>query len=120
MPSVKVQEPSFTFSPTFVGGAARLPLTLANEATVPATLVCDLTAHPDFELMLSSEDGAWGSQMLCTNDLWQHVLKRLHCMSAAVRGASTPCHSHCLLQEMPGRPPATRAALSRGLGPTGR
>ncbi|KAI8473771.1 MAG: hypothetical protein J3K34DRAFT_497953 [Monoraphidium minutum] len=59
VPCVLVREPCLAFPPTFVGGAARLPLTLANEAAVPATLVCDLTSLPDFELLLTRD--AWAS-----------------------------------------------------------
>jgi hypothetical protein len=36
-----------------VGGSARLPLVLANDAPVPAALLLDLAAHPEFDLQLS-------------------------------------------------------------------
>jgi len=55
LPSIKLEQPSLPFPPTFVGSAARLPLTLVNTTAVPATLVCDLTGLVDFELLLSSE-----------------------------------------------------------------
>jgi hypothetical protein len=55
LPSVSVAEGGLTFPPTFVGTSSRLPLTLVNAAPVPATLVCDLTKLPDFELLLPRE-----------------------------------------------------------------
>ncbi len=41
----------------FVGSSSRLPLTLLNTSPVAATLMCDLTASPDF-------------QLLCPKDAW--------------------------------------------------
>lgn len=41
----------------FVGSSSRLPLTLINASPVAATLMCDLTASPDF-------------QLLCPKDAW--------------------------------------------------
>jgi hypothetical protein len=62
LPSVTVQEPALSFPPTFVGSSARLPLTLSNAAPVPAVLLLDLTALPEFELLLHRGFfGGWGA-----------------------------------------------------------
>lgn len=52
-----MEEGPLSFPDTYVGASARLPLTLANGAPVPATLVCDLTGYPEFELLLSRGPG---------------------------------------------------------------
>lgn len=57
LPAVRVDQAALAFPPVFVGATARLPLTLANAAPVPATLVCDLAAHPEYELLLPRD--AW-------------------------------------------------------------
>ena len=57
LPRARVEQQALAFPPTFVGAAARLPLTLVNDAPVPATLVCDFAARPEFELLLARE--AW-------------------------------------------------------------
>jgi hypothetical protein len=55
-----VEPPALALPPTFVGATARVPLTLVNETAVQATLVCDLTGLPEFELLLSRESaGCW-------------------------------------------------------------
>lgn len=57
LPAVKLDQAALSFPPTYVGASARLKLTLVNTAPVPATLLCDLSGRPEFELMLSRE--AW-------------------------------------------------------------
>lgn len=47
----------FNFGSVFVGSSSRLPLTLRNTSQVAATLMLDLVAHPDL-------------QLLCPKDAW--------------------------------------------------
>lgn len=51
MPAAQVQEPALPFPATFVGSSSQLPLTLVNASPVPATLLCDLTRHAEFQLL---------------------------------------------------------------------
>ncbi|GFR48568.1 hypothetical protein Agub_g10470, partial [Astrephomene gubernaculifera] len=57
VPSVEIEQDEFSFGSVFVGSSSRLPLTLRNTSPVPATLMLDLAAHPDF-------------QLLCPKDAW--------------------------------------------------
>lgn len=59
LPRVCVQEGALTFPDTFIGSSSQLPLTLANSSPVPATLLCDLSQQPEFDLLLSRE--VWAS-----------------------------------------------------------
>lgn len=65
LPAVRVEQPALAFPPVLVGAAARLPLTLANAAPVPAALVCDLTGHPEFELVLGRDAWAGAGYAAC-------------------------------------------------------
>ena len=57
VPQVHVAEPVLRFPSTFIGSTHTLPLTLVNSTPVTATLMCDLTQQPEFELHLSRD--AW-------------------------------------------------------------
>jgi hypothetical protein len=65
LPSVHVAEGAATFPSTFIGAASQLPLTLVNTTPVPATLLCDLTQQPEFELTISREDWAGAGYSAC-------------------------------------------------------
>ncbi|KAF6261116.1 hypothetical protein COO60DRAFT_1637017 [Scenedesmus sp. NREL 46B-D3] len=53
------------FPSTFIGAASQLPLTLVNTTPVPATLLCDLTQQPEFELTISRDDWAGAGYSAC-------------------------------------------------------
>ncbi|GLI64998.1 hypothetical protein VaNZ11_008424 [Volvox africanus] len=57
VPNVEIEQDEFSFGSVFVGSSSRLPLTLHNTSQVAATLMCDLVAHPDL-------------QLLCPKDAW--------------------------------------------------
>jgi hypothetical protein len=59
LPRVGVPEGGLTFPGTFIGSSCQLPLTLTNSSPVPATLICDLSHQPEFDLQLSRE--VWSS-----------------------------------------------------------
>ncbi|EFJ49198.1 hypothetical protein VOLCADRAFT_90100 [Volvox carteri f. nagariensis] len=57
VPNVEIEQDEFNFGSVFVGSSSRLPLTLRNTSQVAATLMIDLVAHPDL-------------QLLCPKDAW--------------------------------------------------
>jgi hypothetical protein len=59
VPQVHVLEPRLRFPPTLIGTTQVQPLTLSNTTPVAATLMCDLTQLPEFELNLSRD--AWAA-----------------------------------------------------------
>lgn len=65
VPCVHVAEGAAPFPATFIGAASQLPLTLVNTTSVPATLLCDLTQQPEFELTISREDWAGAGYSAC-------------------------------------------------------
>ena len=57
---MSVVEPSLSFPDTYIGGGSKLNFTLKNSTPVPATLLADFTAMPEFQLLLSRE--AWTAE----------------------------------------------------------
>jgi hypothetical protein len=51
VPHVEVLQDEFVFNQVFVGSSSRLPLTLHNTSPVPATLMCDLVQHSEFQIL---------------------------------------------------------------------
>eukprot|EP00775_Hariotina_reticulata_P012144 gene12144-12282_t len=62
---VCVQEGALTFPHTFIGSSSQLPLTLVNSSPVSATLLCDLSQQPEFDLLLSREVWASAGYIAC-------------------------------------------------------
>ena len=54
VPNVIVEESEFAFGNVFVGATCRRPLTLTNTSMIPAMVVCDLSARPDFYLVMAA------------------------------------------------------------------
>lgn len=60
VPQVDIAQDEFDFGEVFIGSQKRLPLELVNSSAVPATLMVDLTSHPEFYLSIAKE--AWSPQ----------------------------------------------------------
>jgi hypothetical protein len=65
VPHVELLEQDLSFPDTFIGSSNKLPITLRNTAPVPATLLADFTAYPDFQLLLSREAWAGSGYEAC-------------------------------------------------------
>ncbi|PRP78761.1 hypothetical protein PROFUN_00934 [Planoprotostelium fungivorum] len=55
VPNVIVEEESFDYGNVYVGATSRLPLTLSNTSIIPAMVICDLSAHSEFFVVIANQ-----------------------------------------------------------------
>lgn len=65
IPVVQITEQSFDFGGTYISGNVKLPLNLTNITPVMATLMCDLTSHQEFQLLLPKKNWSGTEYDVC-------------------------------------------------------